>query len=308
MNTFLHRYLTEHVKKNNKPRTLYETARLITAHVRPALGRLKVSEVTRPDVAKLHASLSETPYLANRVLALLSKAFSLAEVWGYRADHSNPCFRIQKFQEHRRERFLSTTEFEALGRVLLQAEEGPIQIIGKDRPVLINPRAILAIRLLLFTGARVSEILALRWEWINWNAGRAELPDSKTGAKHLVLPPPALDLLAGLDQPEDGCGYVVKGSSGLDPSVPLVNLKDPWRLLRSAAELDDVRLHDLRHTFASVAVADGLSLPLIGSLLGHASVATTARYAHLADDPRQSAARQIGQRIQAAIAGEPEAS
>ena len=303
MEIFLDRFLSEHVRRNNKPRTQYEAARLVNRHVRPAFGSAKVSDVTRPDISRLHASLSRTPYLANRVLALLSKAFSLAEVWGYRPDHSNPCYRVQKYPEHRRERFLSASEFEVLGRVLREAAAGRLHLAGRDQPVPINPRAILAIRLLVFTGARVSEILALRWEWINWGAGRAELPDSKTGAKHIVLPPPALELLKAEERPANGRGYVVRGGNGRDASVPLVNLKDPWRTLRAAAGLDDVRLHDLRHSSASVAAADGLSLPLIGSLLGHSSVATTARYAHLADDPRQSAARRIGERIEAAISG-----
>lgn len=304
MSEFLDRYLEDHVRKHNKPRTQAEVERQVEAVVRPALGKIKVREVERSDIAKLHAGMSSTPYAANRALALLSKAFELAEVWGYRPDSSNPCRNVTRYAERRRERFLSGSEFAALGRVLAQAEAGPLALGGRKRSVRVNPQAVLAIRLLIFTGARISEVLALRWEWINWDAQRAELPDSKTGAKHLVLPAPALEILRGLDRPTDGKGFVVRGGRrGDDPSVPLVNVKGPWAAIREAADLDGVRLHDLRHSFASVAASGGMSLPVIGSLLGHRNTATTARYAHLADDPRQAAAAKIAGEIEAAMEG-----
>jgi len=147
---------------------------------------------------------------------------------------------------------------------------------------------------LIFTGARRGEILGLRWEWIDWQAGRANLPDSKTGRKPLMLPPAALEVLRGLDMPEDGKGYAIRGGDYSDPEVPLVNLKSPWGIIRTAAGLPDVRPHDLRHSFASVMVAGGASLPVIGALLGHRDVKTTARYAHLATDPLKAAADQVG--------------
>jgi integrase len=165
---------------------------------------------------------------------------------------------------------------------------------GKAKPVRVSKWAVAAIRLLIFTGARRGEILGLRWEWIDWQAGRANLPDSKTGRKPLMLPPAALEVLKGLDQPESGKGFVIRGGDYSDPETPLVNLKDPWGIVRKAAGLDDVRPHDLRHSFASVMVAGGASLPVIGALLGHRDVKTTARYAHLATDPLRVAADQVG--------------
>jgi len=304
MNEFLDRYLSDHVLRNNKPSTQVEVTRQIDANVRPTLGKLRVADVARADIAKLHSSMSDRPYAANRTLALLSMAFGLAEVWGFRPDNTNPCRRVPRFKEESRERFLSDREFATLGDVLTKAEAGPIDMKGHKLPVKINPQAILAIRLLIFTGARVSEILGLRWESINWQAERAELPDSKTGKKHLPLPPAALELLRGLEAQENGQGYVVRGGKATSAELPLVNLKDPWIRLRTAAGLDDVRLHDLRHSFASVAASGGMSLVLIGSMLGHKDVSTTARYAHLSDDPKKAAAAHVSGHIKAAMSGE----
>lgn len=299
------RYFTDHAEQNNKATTVRNAKNLADNFIRPVLGRIKVRDVTRADVSKLHRSLAKTPYQANRTLALLSKAFSLSEVWGLRPDNSNPCMRVQRFEEKARERFLSEKEFATLGEVLAQAELGGLAAEGRERPAQINPRAITAIRLLIFTGARVSEILGLRWEYINWESNTAELPDSKTGKKTLHLPPAALEVLNGLKRPKSGKGYVVRGGRGAGShSQPLINIKGPWAVIRKAAGLEGVRLHDLRHSFASAAIAGGMSLPMIGALLGHRDVKTTARYAHLADDPIRAAAAQVGNRIAGAMKGE----
>lgn len=300
----LDRYLTEHAAKKNKARTEANARALADKLIRPVLGKLKVADVTRADVAKLHNGLSATPYQANRVLAALSKAFNLAEVWGARSEGTNPCMRVERFEEKSRERFLTDKEFASLGEVLERAEREPLIITdddGRKSTVRVNPEAIRAIRLLILTGGRVGEILGLRWEYIDLEAGRANLPDSKTGKKVLQLPPAALEVLAGANRPEDGRGFVIRGGIGAYPEVPLVNLKDPWGAVRRAAGLEDVRPHDLRHAFASVAVARGMSLPMIGALLGHREVKTTQRYAHLADDPQKAAAGQIASLISEAM-------
>ncbi|OUS04252.1 hypothetical protein A9Q96_14970 [Rhodobacterales bacterium 52_120_T64] len=301
------RYIIEHSERNNKPSTVRNVKHTIENHIRPALGRLKVRDVSRADISKFHGSLASTPYQANRTLALLSKAFSLAEIWGLRPDGSSPCLRVQRFEEKARERFLSEKEFATLGDVLARAERGELTTKrkrGNVQPVSVNLQAVNAIRLLVFTGARVGEILGLRWEYINWQAQRAELPDSKTGKKFIHLPPAAREVLQGLEQPENGKGFVIRGGHGAgDPAKPLTNIKDPWALIRTAADLEGVRLHDLRHSFASAAIAGGMSLPMIGALLGHRDVKTTARYAHLADDPIRAAAEQVGNRISNAMKG-----
>ncbi|MGQ0741253.1 MAG: integrase arm-type DNA-binding domain-containing protein [Alphaproteobacteria bacterium] len=179
-----HRFLSEHVRPKRKPRTAEEYERLISLYVLPSLGQRRVVDVLRNDVAKLHYQLRDTPYQANRLLAVLRKMFTLAERWGMRGDGSNPARHIDKYAERPRERMLSGEELAKLGQALRNYHGWP--------------HAKAAILLLLFTGARRSEILGLRWDWIDFERGEASLPDSKTGAKILELPPVALELLARL--------------------------------------------------------------------------------------------------------------
>ena len=300
------RFIAEHADKTKKASSAANDRRLIEKKLAPALGRRKVAEVTRAEIAKLHNGMSETPYEANRALALLSKAFNLAELWGLRPDGSNPCRHVKKFAETKRKRFLAPTELARLGEALRVAErDGSVSLPAKagvreaEERAPVSRWVVAAIRLLVLTGARKSEILELRWDWIDMATGRASLPDSKTGEKTIILPPPALAVLAGLPRAA-GNPHVIQGGK---PGAHLVNLKDPWLAIREAAGLNDVRIHDLRHSFASVGAAGGASLPIIGALLGHTQPQTTQRYAHLADDPLQAAARQIGERIAAAMGG-----
>jgi integrase len=156
-----------------------------------------------------------------------------------------------------------------------------------------SPFVVAAIRLLILTGARLNEILTLKWEWIDFDNSCVRLPDSKTGAKTIYLSPPAMQVLATLPRYEDNPHVICGQKKG----ACLVNLQKPWDAIRARAGLDKVRIHDLRHSFASIAVASGMSLPMIGKLLGHSQPQTTARYAHLADDPMKLAADQIGKKI-----------
>jgi integrase len=305
------RYLSDHARPNKKASSLAEDERLIKDYLKPSFARRKVAEVKRADVDKFHKSLMGKPYLANRALALLSKAFNLAEMWGWRADASNPCRHVKKFAETKRRRFLSPKELARLGEVLRIAERDGALVLPpregvreKAERVAISPSAVAAVRLLALTGARKGEILGLQGAWVDASSGRAHLPDSKSGEKTLILPPAALAVLASLQRVE-GNPYVIVGGK---PGAPLVNLKDPWLAIREAAGLDDVRIHDLRHSFASVGAAGGASLPIIGALLGHSQPSTTQRYAHLADDPLQAAAADIGAKIWAAMGAAGEAA
>lgn len=228
-----------------------------------------------------------TPGAANRTLALLSKMFNLAEKWGLRPDGSNPCRHVERYRERKLERFLSNAELARLGAVLNEAERTRTE----------SPSAIAAVRLLLFTGCRLSEILTLCWQHVDLEQGVLRLPESKTGAKVVYLPPAALEVLQGIDRVE-GNSYVVVGAK---PGAHLVNLTKPWHRIRAKAGLDDVRIHDLRHSFASMAAAGGLSLPIIGALLGHTQAATTQRYAHLAANPLKQASELTGKRIADAL-------
>jgi integrase len=279
------RFLAEHVETKTKPRTAVEYRRLIEKIILPALGRRRVRDVTRADMTGLHHGHRAAPYEANRVLAVLSKMFILAEKWGERPDGSNPCRHVEKYPERKRERFLSEAELARLGDALA-AYDG-------------SPYVVAAIKLLVFTGARLSEVLELQWDWIDFDRGEARLPDSKTGAKTLHLPPPALEVLANLARMEGNPHVIVGGVTG----ARLINLQKPWRVIREGAQLDGVRLHDLRHAFASVAVASGMGLPIIGKMLGHSQTSTTARYAHLASDPVKAAAAAVAGKIAGAMNG-----
>ena len=155
-----------------------------------------------------------------------------------------------------------------------------------------------AIRLLMLTGCRLSEIMTLRWEDVSLQAGELRLRDSKTGAKRVHLGGPAVAVLRGMERKE-GNPWVIAGRR---PGTRIASLHFPWARIRKRAGLDDVRLHDLRHSFASGGLLVGEGLPMIGKLLGHSHVQTTARYAHLADDPVKAAADRIASRI-AKVAG-----
>jgi integrase len=285
----VHRWLVEHVEAKRKTRTGDGYRAALNLHVLPELGGRLLRDITRPEIAKLHHGLRAKPYMANQVVRVLSSLFTWAERHGLRPDGSNPCRHIEKYREQGRERFLSPREIERLGRALRVAERSGALTIWSCA----------AIRLLLLTGARLNEILTLRWRDVDMGASVLRLPDSKTGAKTIHLNPPALAVLTSVPTVE-GNPYVIVGAK---EGRHLVNLEKPWRRLRKAALLEDVRLHDLRHSFASVAVAAGQSLPLIGKLLGQTQPATTARYAHLADDPLQAASAAVGGRIDAALQG-----
>lgn len=279
------RYKREHLPRK-KPSSHVDDEHKAHAYILPALGRYRVHDVTRQDVHRLHQSLSDRPYQANRVLALLSKMCNLAEAWGMRPEQTNPCRHVEKFRERARERYLRAEEIRRLHEAL---EEGL-------RTQSENPYIVAAIRLLLLTGARVNEILTARWEWVDWERNVLALPDSKTGSKSIYLSDPAVAVLTDLRglSTSEASPYIIRGRR---PDRPLINLSKPWQRVRERAGLDDVRLHDLRHTAASIGVGQGMSLAIIGRLLGHTQASTTQRYAHVDIDPALAAANQIGQTI-----------
>jgi integrase len=286
------RFLSEYVPTHCKNSTAYEYRRAVELFINPALGKHKLPELIRADVSQFHHALREKPYQANRALGVLSKMMNMAEVWGVRPDGTNPCRHVKRYKEKKKERYLNAEELERLGKVLQDVEE--------DGSVF--PPAVAAIRLLIFTGARLSEILDLRWEDIDVPRRVLNLPDSKSGAKPVYLNDAAIELLHKIPRHE-GNPHVIVGAK---PGARLVNLQKPWHKIRTKAGLTDVRIHDLRHSFASMAVSSGMSLPMIGALLGHSQPATTARYAHLADDPLRAAAGAIGASIAGAMAGNPD--
>ena len=277
------RFDEEHISVRVKESTAKGYRRMLERVIIPALGRHRVTEVTRADIAKIHHDLRHIPYDANRCLEIISKMFSLAEMWGLRPEGTNPRKHIKKYPEEKRERFLSAAELRRVGEVLREMEDEGVEL----------PSAIAAVRLLILTGGRLGEIMTLKREYVD-SAGKAlRLPDSKTGAKVVPLGQPAVEVLQKIERVEKNPWVIV----GTKPGARLSDLQPFWQRVRARAGLKDVRIHDLRHTFASTAVAAGQGLPMIGNLLGHTQVQTTARYAHLAAAPVKEAANQVSESI-----------
>lgn len=288
-----HRYMEDHAAGKKKASSRQNDQRLIDKRILPRLGSMKVSALQRRDIAKLHQSLRKTPYEANRVLSLLHKMLTLSERWGMRPDNTNPATNIDRYPEKKRERFLSESELGSLAQALELARQ---QQTATDA-------SIAAIKLLLLTGGRLSEILKLRWEEVDTDGKRLKLSDSKTGPKTVYLTDAAISVLGQLQAQRDPANpFVIPGRK---PREHLVNLEKPWRRIRKVAGLDGVRLHDLRHTYASICTEAGLSLVMTGKLLGHTQPATTARYAHLAHDPAQESAEIVSNIISQRMALEP---
>jgi integrase len=286
------RYMSEVARPYRKASTVRGYEGLLRVHLLPALGDMKIGEITRDDVQRLHQRIGESaPGAANRALALVSVVMTNAERWELRDSRSNPCHRMEKFAERKMERFLSADERARLDAVLAEGEAS-----APSRPHSIGPATVAALRLLLMTGARLGEITGLRWSMVDLERSCLRLPDSKTGAKVIPLSPPAVAMLRTLDAKRSpGESWVCPCKRG---GGPLQNLEASWRRVRARAGLDDVRLHDLRHSAASDALAAGVPLALIGGMLGHKRPETTARYAHLADTTLREAVRVMGEAIE----------
>lgn len=275
----------------------------IERHIKPLLGKKKVPAVTRADIKRFlqdvsngKTSIDEKTGLRGRAIVKGGKGTAtrtvglLGGVFTYAIDcgliEKNPVHGVKRFSDKKGQRYLSQQELGNLGTALAN---------GKERG--LNPQALAILKLLVFTGARKGEIETLRWDAIDFENGYLRLADSKTGQKAFPLNAPSLEILSNISR-IDGSPFVFPAhrSEGHYEGTPKV-----WRIVRSIAGLEDVRLHDLRHSFASIAVAGGASLPIIGALLGHTDSATTQRYAHLHDDPLKAASEAVGSKIAAAI-------
>jgi integrase len=281
------RFDAEHIAVHLKPSTQKEYRRSLKKFILPFFGNRAIVEVSREDVARFHHKYRHVPYQANRCLEILSKMFNLVELWGLRPDGSNPRKHIKKYREEKRERFLSAAELRRVGEVLEEMEAEGLEM----------PSAIAAVRLLILTGCRLNEIMTLKWSYVDLATATLNLPDSKTGAKVVHIGKPAVHVLQSIPAlPRNP--WVITGKL---PGSRLSDLQPFWQRLRARAGLKDARIHDLRHTFASTAVAAGQGLPMIGKLLGHTQVQTTARYAHLAADPVKAAADHVSSEIAKSI-------
>ncbi len=275
-------FLEEHGAKVSQI-TLRDYKRLVRDYILPSFGNYKVDELNKAAVSKAHTKWGERQRNANHALSVLSKFMSWAEEEGFRQGQTNPCKGVKRYRENKRERYLSREEFDRLGNVLSEAEA-----TGAE-----NLYAIAAIRLLILTGARVSEILTLTWEEVDLERGLLLLKTSKTGQKPIYLNKASVMILDSLPRLSKN-PYVIIGSK---PATHLASLRKHWVRICREAKLNDVRLHDLRHSFASLAASGGASLPIIGRLLGHTQPQTTARYAHLANDPLREVNEMVGEQL-----------
>lgn len=291
MSALCDRFMEEHVRVKLKPRTQKEYQSIIDRHIRPRFGSLRIDVISRKDVMELHQAMHKIPTHANRARSILSKMFNLAELWELRPEGSNPTRLIPRYKEKPRERYLSPEEIRRLWRTLdARVSDG-----------LESLQVASAYKLLLLTGCRLSEIKTLKWFYIQGNV--IWLPDSKTGRRRVLLSDTALSVLDQIPRLPDN-EHVIAGEVD---GQHITDLQRPWQRIRKQARLDDVRIHDLRHTHASLAAAAGHSLPQIGYLLGHTQSQTTARYAHLED----ASARQASNSVEALMVefiGETESS
>jgi integrase len=305
------RFMSEEVRPTRKPTTaaLYEM--YFRRYILTELGQKRAREVVLADVARLHRKIGATKQVtANRVLELISGLYTWAARIGEVPKDLRPAHGVTRYREQGRERFLSSAELARLGAALREAETiGVPWVIDNSNPkakhapksnrrTKISPFATAAIRLLLFTGCRLREILNLRWEEFDRERGMLFLPDSKTGRKPVVLSGAALAVLQSI--PEAG-EYVICGQQA---DRARYDLQRPWQAIRHRAGLGHMRLHDLRHSFAATGAASNFGLPVIGKLLGHRNAETTSRYAHVAADPLKIAANAIASDL-AAKMGEP---
>ena len=277
------RYMEAHVEVNCRPLTVETYRRVLKLQILPALGALKLSEVDRSHISALHYGLRDKPAQANKAVGVFSKMFKLAVAWDMTPARPNPCRSVKRYRERSCERFLTADEYARLGRVLVEAESESTLMAS----------AVAAIRLLLLTGCRRNEILTLRWDDVDRSACELRLLDSKTGPRPVPLTPAVERVLARIPRIEGNPWVIARR----DRSDRLKRIDPFWNKLRARAGLEDVRLHDFRHSFASQALEIGEGLPVIARLLGHRTVMTTVKYAHLARDTERASAAKVGDSI-----------
>ena len=279
-------YMRAHVEVNCQLATVKDYRRCLDLHILPALGETALASVERKHAADLHYRLRDTPTRANAALKILSHMFALAPGWGFETGGRNPCRFVRGYRERKRERFLTRDEYRRLGDVLDEAEKGRTSVY-----------TVAAIRVLMLTGCRRNEVLELTWDDVDRTTGELRIRHAKTGPRQVPLTPAVAGILDALPRVK-GKPWVFPGR-GADGR--LVNINAQWQALCARAGLEDVRIHDLRHSYASRALALGESLTVIGGLLGHTKVRTTARYAHLARDTEIEASAKIGASIGAHV-------
>ena len=278
-------YMKDHVAVRCRESTEEFYGLVVNKYLVPRLGNVSAAAVDHAMVTELLHSLGDRPVMANKVVDTLSRFYNAAEDKGLIAEASNPCRQVVKFRERKRERFLTPDALKRLGRALDEATT-----VRR-----LSVYTVAALRLLLLTGCRKREILDLRWDNVDLDAGELHLPETKTGTRTVALSPSAAKVLEQLPRLPDS-PWVIPGKV---EGKSMRNIDDSWKVICKLADLKDIRIHDCRHSFASRALALGVSLPMIGRLLGHSEAQTTERYAHLAGDWVRDSAVRISDSIAA---------
>lgn len=272
-------YLKVHSKVKKTPKGHKEDQYFLNVYLLKRYGKLEIEKISTLDLQKIHAELEKTPYKANKFRDLLSKMFNLSVQWGWRID--NPVKGIEKYKEYKRHRWLSNEELQRLWSILdTYHTQGAANVF----------------RLLLLTGSRRNEVLHATWDQFSLEKGIWTKPAHTTKQRrmeHLPLSLQAVELLKSMKD-ESTSNFLFPGKI---PGKPIQEIKKAWDTIRKNASLPDVRIHDLRHTHASHLVSSGLSLSIVGKLLGHTQASTTQRYAHLADEPLRQATQVFGDKI-----------
>ncbi len=271
-----------------KPRTRETNAYMVRKCILPAFSHMTVDAIAVEHVKDWFASMADRPGAANRAMPVLSTMMRMAELWGYRPHNSNPCKNARRYRMQPMERFLAAEEMARLNAVLTRDE-------------FYCPQAVAVIRLLMLTGCRVGEIVSLEWDWIRGT--RIHLPDSKSGPRTVWLSSAARAVIDAIPRYSPDCPFLFPARP---PTRPIDNIEYQWTRIRNEAGLPGLRLHDLRHSWASVAAMNGVDMVTVAKLLGHALVETTERYTHLSDRSVADAADRVSNRIHAALAGSGE--
>ncbi len=286
MDQLFDRYMEQHVAVHNRASTKMEIDRLLRNHIRPALGRIKVGDLNRDDVARLHHEMRDVPRAANFARAVISKACNLAEKWNLRPEGTNPCKHVNKYPETKRERFLDPDEIARLGKALSKVEE------AHTEPQVV----ILAVHLLVLTGCRLSEVLNLNWTDVDTDHSELRLGVTKSGPRVHSIGQTVSAMLEEL-QKASSSPWVLPHPGNADKPLQKSTIEKSWRRIRKVADLEGVRLHDLRHTTGTHAARLGANAFLIRDKLGHADVRTTDRYVGRDDGPL----KELSDRLEADI-------
>lgn len=278
---FFEIFTERHRKVYNKPTTLNRDQYNIKNLILPFFGKKELKFIASIDIFAFKDSLKDRPGAYNRCFNMLRSAFSKAEMWDFTPRNSNPCNKMNKYPEKKMERFLSGSELQQLEQILVSDEIKNI----------LSPSVCGAITMLIYTGCRKGEILTLKWEDVHLDENYIHLKDSKTGEKIIPLNDAATALLKTLERKE-GNPYVFWAEKG---DTHIVNIQSSWDLIRKKIGCNDVRIHDLRHSFASFAIKQGVDIFRVAKLLGHKDIKTTMRYAHIAKDELVNASNVVGE-------------